>query len=30
MVRGYNRHGREAGRLVKITCDVEVEALFLK
>lgn len=24
MVRDYNRHGREGGRLVQLTCDEEV------
>lgn len=30
MVRAYNRHGREAGRVVQITCDRDVEAEFLR
>lgn len=30
MVRAYNPHGLEAGRVVQITCDVEVEPEFLR
>lgn len=30
MVRAYNRHGREAGRVVQVTCDVDMEAEFLR
>lgn len=30
MVRAYNRHGREAQRVVQITCDRVIEAEFLR
>lgn len=30
MVRSYNRHGCEAGRVVQITCDQDVETKFLR
>lgn len=30
MVKSYNRHGREAGRVVQSTCDREVEGEFLR
>lgn len=30
MVRAYNRHGRESGRVVQVTCDTEVVVEFLR
>lgn len=30
MVRAYNRNGREAGRVRQLTCDLQVEAEFLR
>lgn len=30
MVRAYNQHGRESGRVAQVTCDREVEGEFLR
>lgn len=29
MMRSYNRHGREQGKIAQVTCDAEVEEEFL-